>query len=67
MWPRLKFNFLGMWSTQVAYQIKRNDTYSNMVANILPVVTPLIPGVGQKVKTFFFSESGHDAYQIKGN
>ena len=37
----------------VAYQIKGNDECSNMQANILSLHTPLSPGVGLKVKTFF--------------
>ena len=38
-----------------------------MQANILPSYTPLIPGWGQKVKTFFFAEEGHIAFQITRN
>ena len=49
----------------VAYQIKAEDTGSNMVANILPTDTPLIKGVGSKGQTIYFSESSHVAYQIK--
>ena len=37
-----------------------------MVANILPTDTPT-QGVGSKGQTISFSESGHVAYQIKGN
>ena len=48
----------------VAYQIKRNNAYNNMIANNLPADTPSTTGVG--VKTFF-SESSHVAYQFKGN
>ena len=33
IWPRPKLNFLEYG--HVAYPIKGNDTYSNMVANIL--------------------------------
>ena len=50
----------------VVYQIKGNDPCSNTVANILPADTILIPGWGQKDKTFC-SESNHAAYQVKGN
>ena len=50
-----------------AYQIKADDTGSNMVANILPTDTPLTQGVGSKGQTIYFSESSHVAYQIKGN
>ena len=40
-------------SSRVAYQIKADDTGSNMVANILPTDTPLTQGWGQKVKLYF--------------
>ena len=36
-----------------------------MVANILPIDTPLTQGVGSKGQTIYFSESSHVAYQIK--
>ena len=35
-----------------------------MNANMLPLHTPTTPGVGSKGH-FFFSKSGHVAYQIK--
>ena len=35
-----------------------------MEANMLSLHTPTTPGVGQKV-FFFFSKSGHVAFQIK--
>ena len=54
-------------SSHVAYQIKAEDTCSNMVANILPTDTPSTQGVGSKGQTISFSESSHVAYQIKGN
>ena len=38
----------------VAYQIKGNNTCSNMAANILPVDTPSTPGVGLKGRDIFF-------------
>ena len=38
-------------SSRVAYQIKADDTGSNMVANILPTDTPLTQGVGSKGQT----------------
>ena len=40
-----------------------------MQVYILSLHTPLTPGVGSKVKTFFLSEStgSHVEYQIKGN
>ena len=50
----------------VAYQIKGNNTCSNMFANILHRDILSTPGWGQKVKTFF-SESSHIAFQIKRN
>ena len=40
-------------SSHVAYQIKADDTGSNMVANILPTDTPLTQGVGSKGQTIF--------------
>ena len=46
------FNFFVIWS--VAYQIKGNDAYSNMVANILPAYTPSTPVVGSKGQYIFF-------------
>ena len=39
-------------SNHVAYQIKADDTGSNMVSNILPTDTPLTQGWGQKVKLY---------------
>ena len=51
----------------VAYQIKADNFFSNMVANILPTDTPSIQGVGSKGQTIYFCESSHVAYQIKGN
>ena len=38
-----------------------------MQAHILSLHTPSAPGVGSKDKNTFFSQSSHDAYQIKGN
>ena len=37
-----------------------------MLANILPLHTPLTPGVGFK-GLFFFSEGGYVTYQIEEN
>ena len=54
-------------SSHVAYQIKADDTGSNMMANILPTDTLSTQGVGSKGRTISFSESSHVAYQIKGN
>ena len=53
--------------SHVAYQIKADDTGSNMVANVLPTDTPLTQGVGSKGQTISFTESSHVALQIKGN
>ena len=41
-------------SSHVAYQIKADDTGSNMVANILPTDIPSTQGWGQKVKLYLF-------------
>ena len=41
-------------SSHVAYQIKADDTGSNMVANILPTDTPSTQGVGSKGQTISF-------------
>ena len=38
----------------VAYQIKGNIPYSNMLVNILPEDTPLTPRVGVKGQNVFF-------------
>ena len=38
----------------VAYQIKANDTCSNMVANVLLTDTPSTPGVGVKQSNHLF-------------
>ena len=50
----------------VAYQIKGNETYKNMLVNILPSHIPLAPGVGSKGQLFFYCESSV-AYQIHWN
>ena len=54
-------------SSHVAYQIKADDTCSNMVANILPTDMPSTQGMGSKGQTISFPERSHAAYQIKGN
>ena len=36
----------------VAYQMKGNEAYNNMLANILPLHTPVTPGVGSKVNFY---------------
>ena len=64
MWLRPKLNFSEYG--HVAYQIKGNVTYSNMVANILPADIPLTPRVGSKGQNIFCGNS-HVAYQIKGD
>ena len=38
----------------VAYQIKGNEAYNNMLANILSLLTPLTPGMGSKGHFFLF-------------
>ena len=38
-----------------------------MVANFLPTDTPSTQGVGSKGQTICFTESSHDAYQIKAD
>ena len=48
----------------VANQIKGNETYNNMQANILPLHKHSTPGRGLKVITFFSSECSHIAYQM---
>ena len=42
-----------------ANQIKGDEECNNMLANILPLQTPLR---GQKINFLFFSESSHSAY-----
>ena len=61
--PKIIFSEHG----HAVYQIKGNEKYNNMLANILPLHTPSTPGVGSKSLLFFFSESSHVAYQINGN
>ena len=48
----------------VAYQIKWKPECNKMQARSLSLHIPSTPVVGSKVKTFF-SESSHDAYQIR--
>ena len=48
-------------------KLKGNEAYNNMLANVLPLHTPLTPGVGSKGQFFFFSESNHIACKINGN
>ena len=53
-------------SSHVAYQIKADDTGSDMVARISHRHS-LDPGVGSKGQSTYFSESSHVAYQIKAD
>ena len=62
-WQGPKFNFFR--KCHVAYQIKGNEAFINLVANILSI-DPL-PGPWSKGQNSSFSEHGHFAYQIKGN
>ena len=57
------------WDGHVAYQIKGNHECSQMIANILPTESHLLPwGWGQTFgQNSTFPEHGHVAYQIKGN
>ena len=48
-----------------AYQIKGNQTYNNMVANILPLDTYWT--LRSKIKYFLVSENSHIAYQSNKN
>ena len=65
-WAEVKIKLFSEYG-HVAYQIKADDTGSNMVANILPTDTPSTQGVGSKGQTISFSESSHVAYQIKAD
>ena len=53
-------------SSHVAYQIKADDTGSNMVANILPTDIPSTQGVGSKVKLYLFLEVVMLHIKLKG-
>ena len=48
----------------VAYRTKGNEMNGNIHAYVLPLHTPLTPGVGSKQ---IISESGYAAYQFRGN
>ena len=50
----------------VAYLIKGNTHYNIMLAISLPLHTSPTPVVGSKGHFVFFFESGHVAYQFKG-
>ena len=45
---------------------ERSRAQSTMKAKMLSLHTPTTPWVGSKGHFFMFSESGHVAYQIKG-
>ena len=53
----------------LAYQIKGNHEFSNMVASILPAYPPPTPTLEMESKgqNSTFSEHGHVTYQIKGD
>ena len=56
-----KFHFFKYG--HVVYQIKGNNAYSKIVAN----VSPQTPGLGSKGQNIFFSESSHVTYyKLKG-
>ena len=58
---------IELFRNMVMLHIKlKGTTYSNMVASILPLNTPLTPGVGSKGQNIF-SESIPVAYEIKRN
>ena len=62
MWSKRHFYFFSE-SSHVAYQIHGNEAENIMQAITLPLYTTMIPGWGQKSKTFLVE--GHVAYQIK--
>ena len=49
----------------VINEIKGNESYDKMKANSVPSYTLLTPGIKPKVRVFVL-ESGHVAYQTKG-
>ena len=53
-------------SSHVAYQIKVDDSGSNMVANILPTEIPSTKGVGSKVKLYIFLKVVMLRIKLKG-
>ena len=56
--------YIFVKEVNVAYQIKENLAQIIIKTNMLSLHTATTPGWGQKVM-FFFSKSGHVAYQIK--
>ena len=65
MGPRPKLNFSEYG--HVAYQIKADDAYSNLEANILPSDTPSTLGVGSKGQTICFLKVVMLYIKLKGN
>ena len=65
----IKFGNKSMFSecSHVAYQIKGNEMYDNIQANILTLRTPWTPGLGSIDQNSFFFLKVVAAYQIKGN
>ena len=61
--PKFIFSEYG----HVAYQVKGNDTCSNMVAYILPTAPLPTLRVGSKGQNSTFSDHGHVAYHVKWN
>ena len=60
-----KFNYFR--KCYVAYQIKGNESFVNMMANILPIYPLPGPWGGSNSQNLTFLDHGHVAYQIKGN
>ena len=63
IWPRRR-GHIGIYKIfleygHVIYQIKGNEAYNNMLANMLSLYTPMTSGVCQRAMLF--------AYQINGN
>ena len=54
-------------SSHVAYQIIREWYIDYHARTDFVLSRTIAPGLGQKVKTLFFSGISHVAYQIKGN
>ena len=66
MGPRPKFLTFSEYC-HIVYQIKGNEVYNNMLANVIPSHSPSTPGVESKGQSMFFSESSLVAYEIKEN
>ena len=67
MSQRPKFNFFRIEYVYVAYQIKGNDAYINMVANSFPISPLLGLGDGVKGQKFNFFRTWSCCIQMKGN